>query len=470
MVETTKLSKDLNSVVVAMRIDRNEQHLLREGSRFWVVRPRVSGADVSGLSTLFTGAYIEMDPGDGAEGALEFKGLEAPPVTGSNVPGLRLVLVADEGGSLAVGSPIYFKGFQVGQVESRMFDVKQQQTRCDIFIRQEYAELVHQGTCFWNSGGVDVSAGADGLRIHTPSLQAIFSGGVSFDVPLDGVPGTMAASGAIYKLFKDEAAARNSVFSPQQKILLLFNQSVRGLTKGAPVEFRGLSLGRVADISFKYAPEGEKRVPVLIEIDPKILRDAVQNREDEPAFLTIAVRHGLRAKLGTSSLLTGTLFIDIDFVPEAPPAELWHYGTYDVLPTVSSGLVQLEAKVNAILDKINALPLDDTLRKFGTTADSITSVSAEAKATLEEAHKLLGADKTQKIPEEIDATHDKIRDSVSSLGPNGAVQGDLRRTLDELRAALRSIKALSDNLEQKPNSLIFGNEKTGNPTPRAKKN
>lgn len=470
MVENTKLSKDLSSVTVEIRIDRSESHLLRGGTRFWVVKARFSGASISGLNTIFRGSYIEMDPGEGPEGVDEFKGLEAPPVTGSNVPGLRLVLAAEEGGSLAVGSPIYFRGFQVGQVESRMFDVKQKQTRCDIFIRQEYAELVHQGTCFWNSGGFDVSAGADGLRIHTPSLQAIFSGGVSFDVPLDSVPGTVAASGAIYKLFKDEAAAKSSVFSPQHKILLLFNQSVRGLTKGAPVEFRGLSLGRVSDISFKYAPEGEKRVPVLIEIDPKILRDAVQNREDEPAFLSIAVRHGLRARLGTSSLLTGTLFVDIDFVPEAPPAELWHYGTYDVLPTVSSGLVQLEEKVNAILSKIDALPLDETLRKFGTTADSITSVSAEARATLDEAHKLLANDKAQKIPEEIDATLDKIRDSVSSLGPNGAVQGDLRRTLDELRAALRSIKALSENLEQKPNSLIFGNERTGNPTPRAKKN
>jgi paraquat-inducible protein B len=470
MVENTKLSKDLRSVKVAIRIDRNEQRLLRGGTRFWVVRPRVSGTDITGLGTLLTGAFIQMDPGDGPEGVYDFKGLEVPPVTSSNVPGLRLVLVADEGGSLSVSSPVYFKGFQVGQIESRNFDLKQKQTRFDVFIQEQYAELVHQGTCFWNSGGVDISAGAEGFRIRTPSLQAMFNGGVSFGLPQDAIPGDVAHNGNVYKLFKDESAAKASVFSPQQKILLLFNQSVRGLAKGAPVEFRGLPLGRVADISFKYAPEGEKRVPVLIEIDPKILRDAVQNREDEPGFLATAVQHGLRAKLGTSSFLTGALFIDIDFVPSAPPAELWHYGDYDVLPTVPSGLMQIEEKVNAILTKIEALPLDDTMKKFGTTAESITAAAAEARTALDEVHKLLAKDESQKIPAELDATLEQIRTSISSLGPNGAVQGDLRRTLDELRAALRSIKALSDNLEQKPNSLIFGNEKTGNPTPRARKN
>lgn len=469
MVEAAKISEDLSHVIITLRIDRDEAKLLRGGTRFWVVRPRISAQDVSGLSTLFTGAYIELDPGDGAPEVREFTGLEEPPATSSSVPGLRLSLNAEDAGSLSIGSPVYFKGYEVGHVELRTFVLKEQHTRYDIFIEKEFASLVHEGTCFWNTSGIDVVAGADGVHFRTPSLQAIISGSVSFGVPPDGTPGNEAANGAVFQLFKDEASARDSIFHPEKKILLLFNQSVRGLTKGAPVEFRGLNLGRVADVSFKYAPEGEKRVPVLIEIDPALLRAAVQDRDDEKNFLATAVKHGLRAKLGTGSFLTGALFVDVDFVPDAPPAELWHYGKYDVLPTVPSGLLQIEAKVNAILAKIEALPLEDTLNKFGNTAVSISDTAAEAKAALEKIRMLVAKDETQKIPADLDATLEQIRSSVSSLGPNGAVQGDLRRSLDELRAALRSLKTLSDSIEQKPNSLIFGGEKTGNPVPRAKK-
>lgn len=468
-VETAKISEDLRYVMITMRIDRDEAKLLREGTRFWVVRPRISAQDISGLNTLFTGAYIELDPGDGNPDVREFVGLESPPVTKSSVPGLRLTLTAEDAGSLSIGSPVYFKGYEVGHVEQRSFDMREQRTHYAIFVAAAFASLVHEGTCFWNTSGIDVSGGADGIHMRTPSLQAIISGSVTFGVPKDGVPGRPAADGAIFELFKDEDTARNSVFQPQKKLLLLFNQSVRGLTKGAPVEFRGLNLGRVADVSFKYAPEGEKRVPVLIEIDPQILRSAVQERDDEKAFLATAVRHGLRAKLGTGSLLTGALYIDIDFVPDSPPAELWHYGTYDVLPTTSSGLVQLEEKVNAILAKIQALPLENTLNKFGDTAVNISAAAAEAKLALEKVHQLLARDETQQVPANLDATLEQVRNSVASLGPNGAVQGDLRRTLDELRAALRSLKSLADSIEQKPNSLIFGGEKSGNPTPRARR-
>jgi paraquat-inducible protein B len=469
MVESAKISEDLSHVIIGLRIDRDESKLLRGGTRFWVVRPRISAQDVSGLSTLFTGAYIELDPGEGAPDAREFTGLEEPPATSSSVPGLRLSLTAEDAGSLSIGSPVYFKGYEVGHVELRTFVLKDQRTRYDIFIEKDFASLVHEGTCFWNTSGIDVSAGADGVHVRTPSLQAIISGSVTFGLPPDAVAGNEAVNGSVFKLFKDEAAARDSVFHPEKKILLLFNQSVRGLTKGAPVEFRGLSLGRVADVSFKYAPEGEKRVPVLIEIDPKLLRAAVQDRDDEKNYLATAVRHGLRAKLATGSLITGALYVDIDFVSNAAPAELWHYGMYDVLPTVPAGLMQIEEKVNAILAKIEALPLEETLNKFGNTATSITDTANEAKAALEKIRQLVAKDETQKLPADLDTTLEQVRSAVSSLGPNGAVQGDLRRSLDELRAALRSLKTLSDSIEQKPNSLIFGNDKTGNPVPRARR-
>lgn len=468
-VENVELANDLNSVVVAVRIDPDAESLLRKGTRFWVVRPRVSASDVSGLGTLFNGAYIELDPGDGPEPVTHFDGLEVPPVTKSSVPGLRLTLTAERAGSLNAGSPIYYNGFEVGQVELRTFDMGEKHTKLDIFIREQYAGLVNEGTCFWNNGGIDVSAGADGFRLRTPSFQAMVAGGASFGVPAGTLPGPPVKDGAVFQLYANEAATREVVFKGTRLCLLLFDRSVRGLQKGAPVEFRGIPLGRVRDISLKYAPPGDKRVPVVIEMDPGMLRTTTEGGYDDTAVLTNAVKSGLRARLNTGSLLTGALYIDLDYVPEAPPAELVHSGEYDLLPTHSSGLVQMEAKVNDLLAKLEALPLAETMEKFGQTAEGITRTAQEAQATLAEARKVLASQKTQGLTAQLDATLADVRSSVTSLGPAGSVQGDLRRTLDELRAALRAFKTLSTTVEEKPNSLLFGRDSTGDPVPKAKK-
>lgn len=469
LVETVELDSDIQSVILGVRMKPEAEPLLRQGSRFWVVRPRISASDVSGLGTIITGAYIEFEPGDGPNNIHHFEGLEQPPVTASSVPGLRLILEAENPGSLAIGSPIFFKGFEVGRVEKRSFDIKTRLTKFDIFIEQQYAELVHQRTTFWNSSGFDISAGADGFRIRTPSFQAMLSGGASFAIPPGTKPGPEATNGSIYKLYPNEEATHKANFNPDQRYVLFFEQSVRGLQPGAPVEFRGILLGRVVEISFDYAPEGEKRVPVLIEIDPQVLRNSTQKSNDSEIDFTQAVANGLRAKLGTASLLTGALFIDFDFVPNAPPATITQLDRYQTFPTHSSGLVQLEAKINAILAKIETLPIEDTLQKFGNTADSISTIANDARLTLAELHQLLAKSETQNLTAELNSTLQQVRQSISSLGPNGPIQGDLQRTLDELRAALRAFKTLSNTIDDKPNSLIFGRDtNSGDPIPRAR--
>lgn len=472
-VEKVELADDLNSVVALLRIDPESRHLLRGHSRFWVVKPRVSGSDVSGLGTIITGSYVELDPGDGREGVHHFDGLETPPVTSSSVPGLRLTLVAESAGSLVTGAPVYHKGFEVGRVERRTFDMAEGVIRFDVFIEERYAQLVTEGTCFWNTSGIDISAGAEGFRIRTPSFQAMVSGGASFAVPAGGKAGSPVKNGTQFQLFRDEGEIRDAAFTPDRRCLLFFDRSVRGLRKGAPVEFRGIQLGRVVDISFKYNPleypNTDPRVPVLIEIDPSLLLVSEQQQSNKDKIFADSVKRGLRAKLGTGSLLTGALFIDLDFVPEAPPAELGRLGVYEVIPTHSSGLVQLEAKVNAILDKIERMPLEDTLVKFGRAADEVATAVAETKAVLEDLHVLLENQETQRLPGQINETLKHLQQSVASLGPNGAVQGDLHRTLDELRAALRAFKNLSNTVEDKPNSLIFGRESTSDVVPKARR-
>jgi paraquat-inducible protein B len=478
IVKDVKLADDLKSVLVHLEFDPDSEGLLRRGTRFWVVKPRLSATEFSGVGTLITGAYIELDPGPpDAEPWTRFKGRETPPATNRSVPGRRLILTAEEAGSLSVGAPIYFRGFEVGRIEARELAENGLKVSYNAFIGEEYSNLVTENTRFWNTSGIDISAGADGFKLRTPSFQAMVSGGVSFGVTAGEAPGKPAPDGMEFPLFRDEEAARKSTFNPTLKFLLLFDQTVRGLAEKAPVEFRGITIGRVAEISFDLVPAiGDPRIPVLIEVDPCLMRPEAARKITAPdsEFIKDAVRKGLRAALKTGSLITGALYVDLDYYTDSPPAELGKSGEFSTIPTVSSGFAQLEAKLTAILDKLQALPLDKTMADIAAAAVEAKVTIADSRATLKEieataaaARKTLEDPDFRGLPADLRKSLDELQKSVASVGPDGAVQGDLLRTLDELRASLRSLKAVTTTIDEKPNSLLFGRESSGNPKPKA---
>ncbi len=475
VVKRVVLDKDLSSVLVYLELEPDYERLLRRGTHFWVVRPRVSGTEVSGLGTLLQGAYIELDPGP-VEGEkwTRFKGRETPPATNRNIPGRRLTLTAEKAGSLVAGSPIYYSGFEVGRIEGRTLDLETQRVIFNAFIRSEYSSLVKENSRFWNTSGIDITAGADGFKVRTPSFQAMVSGGASFGVPEGVEPGPSATDGTSFTLFTNEDEANGSTFNPSMKFLLLFDQSVRGLSKSAPVEFKGIPIGRVSDISFDYLQSNDdSRIPVLVEIDPSLLRRDAAEKEgkSDEEFIANAVKRGLRASLRPGSLITGALFVDVNYYPDAKAAELTSVGDFTSIPTVPGGL---ENMITAFLDKLQDLPLKDFMNRFGTAADEATATMAEIKETAASTRKMLESNEFTQLPadmraslaafEKLSATFDK---SVASYGPEGPVQGDMLRTLDELRAALRNLSALTNSIDEKPNSLLFGRDSSGNPTPRA---
>lgn len=471
VVKKVKLAEDLKSVVISLELSPDSGRLLREGTNFWVVRPRVSTTDISGLATLITGAYIELEPGpsDGEE-VNHFNGLETPPATNRDIPGRRIVLTAEEAGSLVAGSPIYYRGFEVGRIENRKLDIEHQRVTYDAFIREEYSSLVTENTRFWNTSGIDISAGANGFKVRTPSFQAMVSGGATFGV-IEGLePGKPVTDGKMFTLFANEDDANKSTFNPTMKFVLLFNQSVRGLDRMAPVEFRGITIGRVSDISLNYLKDvNDPRIPVLVEIDPALLRSEATEKIIKPdgEFLKEMVGGGLRGALKTGSLLTGALYVDFDYYPDALPAEIGRVGDFSTIPTISSGLAQIETKLTAILDKIQALPMDDMMTKIATAANEASGTLKEIKETAASLRKTLDSPEFVQLPADLRNSLAAVEKSVSSVGPDGAIQGDLLRTLDELRAALRAVKTMSTTIDEKPSSLIWDRDSSGNPTPKA---
>lgn len=482
IVNDVELSSDLKSVVVHAELDPDAAQLLRRGTRFWVVKPRISGAGVTGLGTLIQGAYIELDPGaNGAERETEFVGLETPPATNLSVPGRRIVLTTDEAGLLTAGSPLYYRGFEVGRIEARTLSPDGTRVSYDAFIQQDYSPLVTENTRFWNTSGIDISAGADGFKVRTPSLQAMVSGGVSFGVTEGEAPGNPVNDGASFVLHRDEDAARNATFDPTVRLLLLFDQTVRGLEPRAPVEFRGITIGRVVDISFDLVPSnGDPRIPVLIEIDCRLMRRDLRDHPEklrDIEFLKALVAKGLRASLKTGSLITGSLYVDLDYYEDVAAAEVGNIGDHATIPTVSAGFAQLEAKLTAILDKFQTFDMkkvDEAVANISAAAAEAKTTIAESRAALKEieataaaARGTLEDPEFRNLPADLRKAIASLDKSIESIGPDGAVQGDLLRTLDELRASLRAIKGVSDTVNEHPNSLLFGRDSSGNPTPKA---
>lgn len=491
-LESIKLTDDLG-VKLTLRVKPEYLKLLREDSEFWVVKARISGGSVSGLGTVFSGAYIELDPGVGDSGRRKFAGLENPPPTPKSVPGLRLELVTENPGVVDVGSGVYFKNNLVGKVESRLFDLKRQEVTLGVFIDEEYRELVSTNTFFWGETGLQLRVGADGVDLDLPSLDSLLKGQVAFGLMEGETDGEEVTDGFVYRLYKNLDEAQASSFESEGEFLLLFDQSVRGLTVGASVEFRGMKVGRVSEISFSLLRESDdKQTPVLIQFDRRLLQKHFPPEllDEGGNGIEQALNKGLRASLKSGNLITGQRFVDMDYYPEEGAASLMVKDDYLVLPTVETGLGQLEERVTAVVDKLNEVPIEglfnqleattlaaqNTLHAMNAKLDSTGPILVESQATLAEMkaslaslNQLLKAESTQAIPDDVRQTLAQINNTLKPLSNDGAVYGDLRRTMDELRSATRSIERLTDTLSDKPNSLLFGNPSASDKIPRAKR-
>ncbi len=352
LVESVELGEDLESVVVKAKLERFATPLLRADTQFWVVRPRIGAAGISGLGTIMSGGYIELAPGTGPEGRRRFNGLEEVPVTPAGTPGLKLELVSERAGSVGAGDPILYRGFEVGRVESAEFDVETQRVRYAAFIEAPYKSLVTTTTRFWNDSGIAFSATADGIEMSTGSLQSLLLGGVSFGVPEGVKPGDPVEGGVAFKLFPDYRSINERPYHHSIEYVVEFARSVRGLRPGAPVEYRGLPAGHVDRLLLEeLVAEGGRGegapIPVLIRLEPGRLEmgDSQRGAERLSRGIETGVRNGLRATLSTGNLLTGSLYVSLDMYPDEAPAELGSFAGHPTIPTISSGLEGIQQQI-----------------------------------------------------------------------------------------------------------------------------
>jgi paraquat-inducible protein B len=461
-VKEIHVSKDRREVVVEARIHRNSTDYLVQDTRFWVVRPSVTGANISGLGTLVSGAYIGVDVGHSDVPEHHFAGLEVPPIVTSGLPGREYILHAGDIGSLNIGSTVFFRHMPAGQVVAYSLDPGGASVTVKVFINSPYDKFVTLDTKFWQASGVDMSIDSEGVKLHTESIASILEGGVAFQSPKDSTSTTEAAEDSGFKLYSDRERAMRETDTMTETFIMYFQGSLRGLSVGAPVDLRGINIGEVKRLSVEYdRVAGELRFPVEVDIFPQRIRARARTPNAKNSDLSDVgghtmidsmVAHGMRAALKDGNLLTGQKYVAVDVVKGAATQTVAWDAHPPIFPTASGGLDEITDSIGSVAKKLDKVPFDQisshliatmaTLDQTLKTTDSLmhnvdASIAPQVAATLKEAQ-------------------EAMKNAKDALSEGGSINNSLGDTLVQLSRAAKSLGALADYLERHPEALIRG--------------
>ena len=473
-VTKVQLSPDYSKVELTAKIDKSAEGLMVEDAKFWVVSARVTLSGVSGLGTLLSGNFIGFEVGKSDKQQRRFTGLEVPPIITGGQPGRQFVLKANDLGSLGIGSPIYYRRIQAGQViaydlasDGKGIDIK-------IFVNSPYDRYVNSSARFWNASGLDISLGAGGLDVRTQSLVALLAGGLAFDSTPFAGSAEPAAANTVFTLYGDQTTAMKTPEAIAAHYVLYFNESLRGLSVGAPVTLLGLPGGEVTAVGLAVDPKtfnirGRVEIAsyperVLAHLNLKQAagyEKIIQSLKERHVLMQRLVeQRGLRAQLRSGNLITGQLFVAFDFFPGAPKMKIdWNRDPVE-LPVVPSTVQDLEQKLTGIVAKLDKLPYDqigaDLTKVLTTLNQTLEDVSRSLnridvditpglKTTIEDLRRAIGA--ADRVLNNTDTT---------LVGKEAPAQQDLRDALQEITRAARSLRVLTDYLERHPESLIRG--------------
>ena len=465
------LTEDLSHVSVKAQFVKGAEAYLTENTRFWVVRARVAAYGISGLGTLLSGAYIDTDPGKPGKSELKFYGLEEPPIVTNVDPGRIFTLKADRKGSIEVGAPVYYRQITVGKVIAYNLAPEGTNIFFKVFINAPFHQYVHENTRFWNASGLDMKLDSQGIRIQTESFVSMMVGGITFDIPSNyEQPGEAAQENTTFTLYANRDAAEKKDYAEKELFILNFDTSVRGLSPGALVEFRGIQIGEVIDLKLEYDANTKSfDIPVLIVIEPGRLNLKENSApQDHKKFIDYLVAKGLRAQLRTGNLVTGQQFVALDFFPNAAPVRTSYKGSYPVIPTLPTQIEEIASKVGQFITKLDKLPIEqigndlkDTLQgaRRITNSPEIGEALRSLNTAVKEIQMLTTALRTGTAPE-LNAVLKQAQLSLATskavLETDSPLQYRMKETLEELSDAARSLRVLVEYLENHPESIITG--------------
>lgn len=477
LVKKVALKEDLSGVIVTAQIEPSAAHLLKTDSNFWLVRPRISLSGVSGLSTLLSGPYIAMEPSNSGDNISQFVALDNPPVTATGTPGLQLTLNSNDEFAFKEGDPIIYKGLKVGEFEDIYFNLEERVVYYNAFIQAPYHKLITENTKFWNTSGVRFDFAANGLQVQTGSLETILTNGVTFGIP-EGMPaGRLITQRAYFDIYKDYKSASDERYKLGVNFVVMIKDTIRGLTVGAPVEYRGLVIGRVLEINLpnpnndQLLDEGYP-IPILITIQPSRVQqpDNRQGVEFVRAQTLHWIKQGLRASLKIGNILTGGLYVDIRHYDVEQPDTIDTFLGYDVIPSADGEFAQITQKVTDLLDTISSIPF----QQMGTNASDLLATldktALSFKQTALALEDILSEFKDQQTSENINQAVSSLNKLLSDYSAGSQTQQELVNTLQSFQSSLQQLTPLLQQLNQTPNSLIFADGTEPVIEPKAKEN
>ena len=467
LVESVRLSDDMSHTLLTVQMQSDTDRMLAEDTRFWVVKPRISREGVSGLNTVLSGSYLELMPGESGKKGKRFQVQDTPPPEKTGA-GLFLKLVSEAGTNVDVSDPVHFRSLKVGRVVETRFNAADKRFHHRIFIQKPYDVLVSDSSRFWQINGLGFQLDARGFQAQIHSLEALIGGGITFAVP----DGNMRAGDPVkdereFTLHNDEESARRALYTDTLDYVLLVERSVRGLKTGAPVEYRGIRVGTVEQVAWSFAQSGpgtisSAPIPVLIRLEPQ--RITHQSREDTQRWrqeIDRMIDDGLRASLKPGNLLTGALFVDLDFHADTPAANSGErYADVAVFPTIDSGgISKIEDKIQRLLDTLNNLPMESIAGNLNRNLDNLAGTTQRLEALL--ADPALNA-----LPERLTGTLGALEGTLQGWQTGGDGYQQLQGTLQKLDRLLNDAEPLLDTLNRQPNALIFQRQPAPDPQPR----
>ncbi|MEO2280035.1 intermembrane transport protein PqiB [Pseudoalteromonas pernae] len=484
VVDAIRLGDSRDHVIVRAQIDKHYDSLLTEDAKIWVVRPRIDETGVSGFSTLLSGVYLEFSPGESKRTVIRFDLLDEPALIGNDVEGARFKLSSRNAEVLEVGTGVYYKGYKIGQIETAHFDWDKQQMRYGLFINAPYENLVTLNTVFWVQSGIEVDLSADGISVKTGSLSKLIKGGISLGIPDGDAPGPLVSEGHTFSLSESYNAALEQRFYDFEHYLIQFEQSIRGLREGAPVEYRGMRIGTVEQVPAQVLIDGAPAhfsdssvsVPVLIRVEfGRLYRDTQMAREYWSNSLQGWLNQGLRASLKPGNLLTGAVYVDLDMYPDMEPGVLGKRGDFTVFPSTSSGISALANQVNDVLNKVKNLQIESSLEQFEQTMANYEALATDMRTFMNDpSTRTLATDISKDMADisqsmrQFEESMEQFEITMASFQNGSQMYQEMQSTLEQVRRLMDELQPLSRGLNEQPNMLIFDKELAKDPTPRSK--
>lgn len=469
------LNEDMTRVRATLAMDRAVAASLRSDARFWVVRPRVTTRTISGLSTLLSGSYVSLLPGDTGDARNEYLGLEEPPNLSGLSEGSQFWLTADRLGSMDVGSPLFYRGIVVGEVASYTLDADERM-RIQVFVRSPYDRLVKSSTRFWNVKGLAVKMGTDGLQAEFESMLSFMQGGVAFETLPQWGEAQSVGEGHVFALYPDRDSIAQQTPNVKLHYVMTFEGNLSGLGAGAVVQHRGLEVGRVLDVQPEFDTQAlQLRVPVLVELWPERLAMPA-DAERAKGLLMRMVDQGLRAQLKPASLITGQVMVDLDYLAEAGKVQLAEVKGHTHFPTVPATMEQVVKTLGNVMAQLEKAPIAQTVEELRQAAAGLKTLldKDQASSVLRQTEQLLAqVNQTmagmQQLPSTLDATlkqtqttlatlNTSLQQANTALAEDSLLQHDVRTLMQEVARAAGAVETLADTLQRQPNAILFGKE------------